>query len=156
MNELEIINMIFKKTISLAFAMFVPLISFSEAQAAIYKCVNNKEEVYYNDKPCPKNNKESQIKAVKDPVGGYIPPKFKDQNSDEKSENQLVQNNDEDDSGNSKNQKNTSSQSSSSFKEKEPDLSTSSNKNTEIETNKPSVASNKNKEIQEENKLIFH
>ena len=56
--------------------LFAPLLIPIEAQASIYKCVNAKAEVYYNDKPCPLNDKESKIKAVKDPEGGYIPPKF--------------------------------------------------------------------------------
>ena len=45
-----------------------------DTKAAIYKCVNLNDEVFYKDKPCPKNAVERKIKAVKDPVGGYIAP----------------------------------------------------------------------------------
>lgn len=55
---------------------FVPLLMAVEAQATIYKCIDANAEVYYNDKPCPVTNIERKIKAVKDPKGGYIPPKF--------------------------------------------------------------------------------
>ena len=57
-------------------AFVVPLFMTVDAQATIYKCVNLNAEVYYNDKPCPLTDIESQIKAAKDPVGGYIPPAF--------------------------------------------------------------------------------
>lgn len=43
-------------------------------EAKIYKCVNIENKVFYNDKPCPILDKETKINAVKDPVGGYIPP----------------------------------------------------------------------------------
>lgn len=42
------------------------------AQATIFKCVNQQDSVYYNDKPCPKKDKETQLKAIKDPKNGYI------------------------------------------------------------------------------------
>ncbi|KAG1663453.1 Type IV pilus biogenesis factor PilY1 [Nymphon striatum] len=45
-------------------------------QASIYKCVNAEGATFYNDKPCPKNDEETELDAVKDPVNGYIPPKF--------------------------------------------------------------------------------
>lgn len=54
--------------------MLVPLLFSVSAQSAIYKCVNESSEVYYNDKPCPIKDKESQIQAVKDPVNPYIAP----------------------------------------------------------------------------------
>jgi hypothetical protein len=59
----------------------VPLLISIEAQATIYKCVNaTTTKVHYNDKPCAVTEIEKQFKAVKDPVGGYIPPAFvKDQ-----------------------------------------------------------------------------
>lgn len=44
--------------------------------AAIYKCVSKDGKTYFNDKPCPVNNAETEFKAVKDPVNGYIPPEF--------------------------------------------------------------------------------
>lgn len=46
------------------------------AEAKIYKCVNIDNKVFYNDKPCPVLDKETEINAVKDPLGGYIPPAF--------------------------------------------------------------------------------
>lgn len=47
----------------------------SSAQASIYKCVNQQGAVYYNDKPCPIKNKETKLKAVKDPTNrDIIPP----------------------------------------------------------------------------------
>jgi len=53
----------------------------NSAHANIFKCVNNKGAVYYNDKPCPKKDKETELKAVKDPKSRYIPtpyPKIKE------------------------------------------------------------------------------
>ncbi len=50
-----------------------------QANAEIFKCVNPKGVVFYNDKSCPKKDKETQIKAVKDPSNGYIPPAFVEQ-----------------------------------------------------------------------------
>jgi len=55
---------------------FIPLLMTVQAQATIYKCINSQAEVYYNDKPCPVTEIERTMKAVKDPKGGYIPPKF--------------------------------------------------------------------------------
>ena len=65
-------------------AVVIPLLMCVEAQAAIYKCINPQAEVYYNDKPCPVTAIESQMKAVKDPVGGYIPVPFSPSNIAEK------------------------------------------------------------------------
>ena len=45
-------------------------------QAAIYKCENASGKTFYADKPCPVNNTETELQAVKDPINGYIPPKF--------------------------------------------------------------------------------
>jgi len=47
-----------------------------KAGAEIYKCENNKKETYYNDKPCPVLDKETEISAVKDPKNGYVFPAF--------------------------------------------------------------------------------
>ena len=41
------------------------------AHATIFKCVNEQGATYYNDKPCPKNNEETKLKATKDPKNGY-------------------------------------------------------------------------------------
>ncbi len=43
-----------------------------KTDASIFKCINSKGAVYYNDKPCPKRDKETRIKAVKDPVNGVL------------------------------------------------------------------------------------
>jgi len=56
--------------------LLVPMLITQEAQAVIYKCTNAKQEVYYNDKPCPAKDDQSEFEAVKDPVNGYIPPAF--------------------------------------------------------------------------------
>lgn len=64
------------KIIKLSSLIIVPLLFIAEAQATIYKCVNAKAEVYYNDKPCPVSEIERQLKSVNDPEGGYIPPAF--------------------------------------------------------------------------------
>lgn len=56
--------------------LFSPLLLSMEAQAKIYKCVNTEGKVYYNDKPCPVTSIEKEMKAAKDPVDGYVPPKF--------------------------------------------------------------------------------
>jgi len=39
----------------------------STSHAAIYKCVNTQDEVFYLDKPCPVNHDEKSLKHVKDP-----------------------------------------------------------------------------------------
>ncbi len=49
--------------------LFSPTLS----DAAIFKCINKKGDVYYNDKPCPVDNKETKLKNIKDPKNGYIP-----------------------------------------------------------------------------------
>ena len=66
-----------KNKLSVITLVGVPLLISIEAQATIYKCVNaTNTKVYYNDKPCAVTEIEKQIKAVKDPEGGYIPPAF--------------------------------------------------------------------------------
>lgn len=67
---------------TLALSIFGVIVTFSSAQAAIFKCVNSQEEVYYNDKPCPVNDKETELKAVKDPTNVYIPT-YQKENSEE-------------------------------------------------------------------------
>ena len=64
------------KIIIICSLALVPLFFTLEVQATIYKCVNVNAEVYYNDKPCPVSDIERQLKSVKDPEGGYIPPDF--------------------------------------------------------------------------------
>ena len=52
--------------------LLIPL----QATAEIYKCENIKKEIFYNDKPCPALDKETEIAAVKDPKNGYVYPTF--------------------------------------------------------------------------------
>ncbi len=52
------------------------LLFTGSVQAEIYKCVNAEGGTFYNDKPCPKTDEETKLKAAKDPKNGYIPPKF--------------------------------------------------------------------------------
>ena len=40
------------------------------SQAAIFKCVNAQDEVFYHDKPCPVNHEEKSLKHIKDPENG--------------------------------------------------------------------------------------
>lgn len=56
--------------------MLMPLLISVKAQATIYKCVKANSDVYYNDKPCPVADVETELSSVKDPVNGYIPPDF--------------------------------------------------------------------------------
>lgn len=56
------------------FCCFVsmPMFFLSTAHAAIYKCVNVQNEVYYVDKPCGLNHKESEIKPTLDPISSDV------------------------------------------------------------------------------------
>ena len=67
------VNKIIKKGFFLA---LLACISTLQVQAEIYKCVNKQGKTFYNDKSCPAYDKETQIKAVKDPINGYVPPAF--------------------------------------------------------------------------------
>lgn len=61
-------------------------ISVAPVNAAIFKCINTDGKIYYKDKPCPLDNKETELKAIKDPINGYIPPSFSpEENIDSKS-----------------------------------------------------------------------
>ena len=67
------------KTIkSLYFPTVILFLGFTSlsVQAAIYKCENESGKTFYVDKPCPVNNTETELQAVKDPINGYIPPEF--------------------------------------------------------------------------------
>lgn len=44
-----------------------------QVHAEIFKCINEQGAIFYNDKPCPVKDTETQIKAVKDPKNGYVP-----------------------------------------------------------------------------------
>lgn len=46
------------------------------AQAEIFKCKKPSGEVFYNDKPCPVDDEETEMRAVKDPENGYIPAPY--------------------------------------------------------------------------------
>ena len=59
-----------------ALAVSVQLLVTERAHAEIFKCVNAKAEVFFNDKPCPWTQIERKIKAAKDPKYGYVPPAF--------------------------------------------------------------------------------
>lgn len=60
------------------------LLFTSQAYAKIYKCENKLNEVYYHDKPCPINDKETEMRAEKDVRNGYIPPKMSKENQSTK------------------------------------------------------------------------
>lgn len=62
-----------KKTSILIFSFCFFSITSQMVSAEIFKCTNKQGAVFYNDKPCPKNDKEKKINAVKDPKNGYIP-----------------------------------------------------------------------------------
>ena len=64
-------NYKYKLTLFLA-CMFSTQLVFaaSKDDGKIFKCTNSKGSVFYNDRPCPKNNKEKKLRAVKDPKGG--------------------------------------------------------------------------------------
>jgi hypothetical protein len=64
---------ILKKQGSFIFLVLFQFILLANTQAEIFKCTNLKGAVYYNDKPCPKDNKEQKIKAQKDVLNGYVP-----------------------------------------------------------------------------------
>lgn len=49
----------------------VILVSGITYAGEIFKCTNEKSEVYYNDKPCPVNDIEKKMQAVKDPENPY-------------------------------------------------------------------------------------
>lgn len=55
-------------------ALFVSITVFLPqlVQADIFKCVNQQGAVFYNDKPCPVEDKEIELLSVKDPKNGYI------------------------------------------------------------------------------------
>ncbi len=60
----------------LIIATIAYVLTVNIAQAAIFKCVNNQGATYYNDRPCPVSNKETLMRAAKNPKGGYVPPQF--------------------------------------------------------------------------------
>ena len=45
------------------------LLISQSAHAKIFKCVNQEGTVFYKDQPCPVYDKETEMNAVKDPVG---------------------------------------------------------------------------------------
>jgi len=81
-----------KKIIVTVFSfVFLPLLML-EAKAAIYKCTNAKQEIYYNDKPCPIKDEEKEFKAVKDPVNGYIPPDYVESGAQQQKSSSKIKN----------------------------------------------------------------
>jgi len=74
----------FKSRYGFSALMVSVLLMPSKAGAEIYKCENIKKEIFYNDKPCPVLDKETEIAAVKDLKNGYVFPAFI---SDEKKKN---------------------------------------------------------------------
>jgi hypothetical protein len=68
--------MIFKSRYSFSVLMVSVLLLPSKADAEIYKCENIKKEIFYNDKPCPVLDEETEIPAVKDIKNGYVFPAF--------------------------------------------------------------------------------
>ena len=52
------------------------LLVTDQAQAEIFKCVNQQGAVYYNDKPCPSKDIETQIRNAKDPKGVASQPQY--------------------------------------------------------------------------------
>jgi len=87
------------KNTKITYLSFFMIIGFLLApnltKAAIFKCVNKKGDVYYNDKPCPENNKETKLKAVKDPKNGYVPKPFVEKIEEVKSVKGIVVGNDD-------------------------------------------------------------
>ena len=78
-------NKIVKSSIYLLTLVFLN-VSMVPAKAGIFKCVSMSGKTYFVDKPCPVDNKETELQAVKDPTNGYIPPDFVlDANNDKKS-----------------------------------------------------------------------
>ena len=55
-------------------AVSAHLLISEQVHAEIFKCVNAKAEVFFNDRPCPVTQIERKVKAAKDPKNGYIPP----------------------------------------------------------------------------------
>jgi len=141
------------KKIMMLLVSFTPVFFLVNAHATIYKCVNINANVYYNDKPCPKNDIERQLKSVKDPVGGYIPPEFVEQ----KNINSFEENKD------SKSLQNIENKASSELKTESVNINNSSNsenvieKNTERLVNLDNKSNSKNKTVFDQNttKLIF-
>ena len=44
------------------------LLFVEQASAAIFKCTSANGTVFYNDKPCPKKDSETEMRAIKDPL----------------------------------------------------------------------------------------
>ncbi len=81
------------KALRVIFVMFLAssfTVVSDDANATIYKCVDTEGKTYYNDKSCPKSENQTQLKNIKDPIGGYIPPAFKIDNEVKASNGVLV------------------------------------------------------------------
>lgn len=70
--------MIRKDKIALFIKLFLAAFSFgfivNIANADIYKCESEDGVTFYQEKPCPVKDKQTEMAAVKDPKGGYIAP----------------------------------------------------------------------------------
>jgi len=64
---MEVIIMKSKLLKAVGLVVLFQLTLSSSAQAAIFKCINQQDEVFYHDKPCPVNHEEKSLKHVKDP-----------------------------------------------------------------------------------------
>jgi len=58
-----------KKRQIILISLMIPaqLLLAGQVQAEIFKCVNAKGVIFYNDKPCPKDNKQTEFQNIKDP-----------------------------------------------------------------------------------------
>jgi len=66
-----------KNKLSIPLFIVMTLCHSQTAFSAIFKCVNAQGKTYYNDRACPKNEKETQFRNIKDPKNGYVPPSLK-------------------------------------------------------------------------------
>ena len=64
MDDIKMKNKLLK---AVGLVVLCQLVLTGTAQAAIFKCVNAQDEVFYHDKPCPVNHEEESLKHVKDP-----------------------------------------------------------------------------------------
>lgn len=144
------------KIIMFSSLLLVPLLLNLEAQASIYKCVNAKTEVYYNDKPCAAKDKEQEFNAVKDPVNGYIPPEALNNSSDNIS-NKTLSKKKLKNSTNKFSNDNTNSQSANKVEEQNESAASNGNSENKTENNGDlNILSTKSSSAKETGELIFH
>lgn len=73
-REIDMQTNVKKQWVLWNFILVLPLLVIQQAHAKIYKCENSDSEVFYIDKPCPVDDKETKIRAEKDVENGYKPP----------------------------------------------------------------------------------